>query len=77
MARITVTGVPGATGEAIRRTLEERATLDTAVAGTGEQPQKPFLEVAQSRMGRRRRGPQGGVPRHPGGRPPGRPAASS
>jgi NAD(P)-dependent dehydrogenase (short-subunit alcohol dehydrogenase family) len=48
MARITLTGVPGATGEAIRRTLEQRATLDTAVAGTGDHPQKPFLEVAQS-----------------------------
>jgi 3-oxoacyl-[acyl-carrier protein] reductase len=48
MARITVSGVPDATGEAIRRTLEERATIDTAVAGTGEQPQKPFLEVTQA-----------------------------
>jgi NAD(P)-dependent dehydrogenase (short-subunit alcohol dehydrogenase family) len=47
MARITVTGVPGATGEAIRHTLEERATLDTTVAGTGEHPQKPFLDVTQ------------------------------
>lgn len=45
MARISVSGVPGATGEAIRRTLEERATLDTVVAGTGEPPQKPFLEI--------------------------------
>jgi NAD(P)-dependent dehydrogenase (short-subunit alcohol dehydrogenase family) len=48
MARVTVRGVPGATGEAIRRTLEDRATLDTVVAGTGEQPQKPFLDVTQS-----------------------------
>ena len=48
MARVTVTGLPGATGDAIRRTLEERATLDTTVAGTGEQPQKPFLEVTQA-----------------------------
>jgi 3-oxoacyl-[acyl-carrier protein] reductase len=48
MAKITVTGVPGATGEAIRRTLEERATLDTVVAGSGEHPQTPFLEVTQS-----------------------------
>ena len=31
----------------MRATLEERATLDTAVAGTGEQPQKPFLDVTQ------------------------------
>ena len=48
MARITVTGLPGATGDAIRRTLEGRATLDTTVAGTGEQPQKPFLELTQA-----------------------------
>jgi NAD(P)-dependent dehydrogenase (short-subunit alcohol dehydrogenase family) len=48
MARITVTGVPGATGEAIRRTLEERATLDTTVAGTGEHPQEPFIDVTQA-----------------------------
>ena len=48
MARITVTGLPGATGDAIRRTLEGRATLDTTVAGTGEQPRKPFLEVTQA-----------------------------
>jgi NAD(P)-dependent dehydrogenase (short-subunit alcohol dehydrogenase family) len=48
MAAITVSGVPGATGEAIRRTLEERATIDTTVAGTGEQPQKSFLEVTQA-----------------------------
>jgi 3-oxoacyl-[acyl-carrier protein] reductase len=48
MAKITVTGVPGATGDAVRRALEERATLDTTVAGTGEQPQKPFLEVTQA-----------------------------
>jgi NAD(P)-dependent dehydrogenase (short-subunit alcohol dehydrogenase family) len=45
MARVTVTGVAGAAGEAVRQTLEQRATLDTAVAGTGEQPQKAFLEV--------------------------------
>ncbi len=48
MARVTITGVPGATGEAVRRTLEERATLDTAVAGTGEQPETPFLDVTQA-----------------------------
>jgi NAD(P)-dependent dehydrogenase (short-subunit alcohol dehydrogenase family) len=48
MAAIAITGVPGATGDAIRATLEQRATLDTAVAGTGEQPQKPFLELTQS-----------------------------
>jgi NAD(P)-dependent dehydrogenase (short-subunit alcohol dehydrogenase family) len=48
MARITVSGVPGPTGEAIRQTLEERATLDTTVAGSGEHPQKPFLEVSQA-----------------------------
>jgi 3-oxoacyl-[acyl-carrier protein] reductase len=48
MARVTVSGVPGATGEAIRRTLERRATLDTVVAGSGEHPQKPFLDVTQS-----------------------------
>ena len=48
MAKITVSGVPGATGAAIQRTLEERATLDTVVAGSGEHPQKPFLEVTQS-----------------------------
>jgi NAD(P)-dependent dehydrogenase (short-subunit alcohol dehydrogenase family) len=48
MARISVSGLPGATGEAIRHTLEERATIDTTVAGTGEQPQKPFLEVTQA-----------------------------
>jgi 3-oxoacyl-[acyl-carrier protein] reductase len=48
MARVTITGVPGATGEAIRHALERRATLDTAVAGIGERPQKPFLEVTQA-----------------------------
>ena len=48
MARVTVTGVVGETGAAVRRALEGRATLDTSVAGTGEQPQKPFLEVAQA-----------------------------
>jgi 3-oxoacyl-[acyl-carrier protein] reductase len=48
MARITVSGVPGPTGEAIRRTLEQRATIDTTVAGSGEHPQKPFLEVTQA-----------------------------
>jgi NAD(P)-dependent dehydrogenase (short-subunit alcohol dehydrogenase family) len=48
MASITVSGVPGATGEAIRTTLEQRATLDTTVAGTGEHPQKPFLDITQS-----------------------------
>ena len=47
MAKITVSGVPGATGEAIRKTLEERATLDTVVAGSGAHPQKAFLDVTQ------------------------------
>jgi NAD(P)-dependent dehydrogenase (short-subunit alcohol dehydrogenase family) len=47
MARVTVSGVAGATGDAVRTTLEGRATLDTAVAGTGEQPQKPFLDISQ------------------------------
>lgn len=48
MARVTVTGVAGGTGAAVQQALDERATLDTAVAGTGEQPQKPFLEVTQA-----------------------------
>jgi 3-oxoacyl-[acyl-carrier protein] reductase len=48
MAQITVTNVPGATGEAIRATLEQRATLDTAVAGSGEHARKPFLEITQA-----------------------------
>jgi len=48
MAHITVTGVPGATGQAIQSTLEERATLDTTVAGSGEHVQKPFLEITQA-----------------------------
>ena len=38
MARVTVTGVPGATGEAIRRTLERRATLDTDRCGQRRAP---------------------------------------
>ena len=48
MAKVIVSGVAGATGEAIRKTLEERATLDTVVAGSGEHPQKAFLEVTQT-----------------------------
>lgn len=48
MAKVTVTGVAGATGAAVREALEARATLDTAVAGTGRQPQKPFLDVTQA-----------------------------
>ena len=47
MATITITGLPGATGEATRAALEGRAPFDTTVAGTGEHPQKPFLELAQ------------------------------
>jgi NAD(P)-dependent dehydrogenase (short-subunit alcohol dehydrogenase family) len=48
MATITITGLPGATGDAVRAALEGRAVLDTAVAGTGEHPQKPFLEITQA-----------------------------
>jgi NAD(P)-dependent dehydrogenase (short-subunit alcohol dehydrogenase family) len=48
MVRITVTGVPDPTGAAITSTLEGRATLDTTVAGTGDQPQKAFLDVTQA-----------------------------
>ena len=47
MAGVTITGVAGATGDAIRAALEARGTLATTVAGTGEQSQKPFLEVTQ------------------------------
>ena len=48
MAHVTVTGVPDPTGAAIKSTLEQRATLDTTVAGTGERPQKAFLDVTQA-----------------------------
>ena len=46
MARVTITGVPGATGEAVQRALAG-APLATTVAGTGERPHKPFLDVTQ------------------------------
>jgi 3-oxoacyl-[acyl-carrier protein] reductase len=48
MAQITVTGVPDPTGAAITSILEQRATLDTTVAGTGDLPQKAFLDVTQA-----------------------------
>ncbi|MDX6540276.1 MAG: hypothetical protein QOI71_1886 [Gaiellales bacterium] len=48
MATVAITGLPAATGEVVRAVLEQRAALDTAVAGTGEHPQKPFLEVTQA-----------------------------
>jgi 3-oxoacyl-[acyl-carrier protein] reductase len=48
MAHVTVIGVPDPTGAAIERILDERATLDTTVAGTGDQPQKAFLDITQA-----------------------------
>ena len=71
MARVTISGVAGATGDAVRAALEARGTLDTAVAGTGEQSQKPFLEVTQGEWDGAVARDKGGVPRDAGRRPPG------
>jgi len=49
MARsVTVIGVPEPAGGAIAGLLGERATMDTVVAGAGEIPVAPFLELTQA-----------------------------
>jgi 3-oxoacyl-[acyl-carrier protein] reductase len=48
MTRVTVTGVPEPAGASIRRTLGDRATLDTAVVGPGAHEARPFLDVSSA-----------------------------
>ena len=48
MPNVTVTGVPEPTGGVIAGLLGERATIDTIVAGAGETPVAPFLELTQA-----------------------------